>query len=112
MMTREEMCEAIQRVGVLLDHALDAGRPLIGHSLHEDAWRDIGTAQGMLASVVAALEAEKPLATGFAHTEIWYLLPGENKVVWVIKPQRSLDTDIAVTITERREPQVEEAPQS
>ena len=54
-MTREEMCEAIQRVGVLLDGALDK-------RLKADAWRDIGTAQGLLANVLAALEAEKPLA--------------------------------------------------
>jgi len=55
-MTREEMREAIQRVGVLLDGALDK-------RLKADAWRDIGTAQGMLANVLGALEAEpKPLA--------------------------------------------------
>jgi len=47
-MTREEMVEAIQRVGELLDTALP----------RNDTCRVIGSAQGLLASVLAALEAE------------------------------------------------------
>jgi len=56
-MTREEMCEAIQRVGDLLVRVLDTA----------DAYHDrhIYTAQGLLANVLATLEAEKPLAEGW-----------------------------------------------
>jgi len=90
-MTREDMIATLEKV-------LDIEGPSM--------WPSGSLA---LERVIDALKAERPLATGFAHTEIWYLLPGENKVVWVIKPERSIDTDIAVTITERREPQVEEA---
>jgi len=56
-MTHEEMREAIQQVGVLLDDAR--------HS--RESWREIGTAQGMLANVLAALKAEKPLAEGWLY---------------------------------------------
>jgi len=54
-MTREEMCEAIQRVGVLLD-AFEPSKP--------NSWRKVGTAQGLLANVLAALEAIPTCACG------------------------------------------------
>ena len=91
------------------------GRPL-SVRLHEKAGHleafAPATAQDFheLADEVAALEAEKPLAEGFAHTEVWYDLPGQNKVVWVIKPQRSLDTDIGVIILPAKAPQRELCP--
>jgi len=55
-MTREEACEAVQRVVSLLDGALDAN--------NVEPWRDIGKAQGLLASVLAALERSCPICGG------------------------------------------------
>ena len=54
-MTREEMCEAIKRAGLLLFG------PLLPNSVASLA-RDSREAYDLLASVLAAVEAEKPLA--------------------------------------------------
>jgi len=55
-MTREEACEVVQRVVSLLDGALDAD--------NAEPWRNIGKAQGLLASVLAALSSPCDICGG------------------------------------------------
>ena len=64
MMTREEMCEAIQRVDMLLEQLSDLYPKFCD-------WEAIKRARANLANVLAALEGEKPLAEGESRIKVY-----------------------------------------